>query len=98
MTTREIVATFKEMYDADVSSTLISKFIDAVKEQVTECKTDNLMRCIALFTWTGKVFPTYNSMQKIIYLAIGNASKKWSMPIQNWRLVISRFISLSVHL
>lgn len=36
MTTREIVATFKEMYDADVSPTRISKVTDAVKEQVTE--------------------------------------------------------------
>lgn len=36
MTTRDIVATFKEMYDADVSPTLISKVTDAVKEQVTE--------------------------------------------------------------
>ena len=32
----EIVATFKEMYDADVSPTLISKVTDAVKEQVSE--------------------------------------------------------------
>ncbi len=29
MTTREIVAAFKEMYDADVSATLISKVTDA---------------------------------------------------------------------
>lgn len=36
MTTREIVATFKEMYDSDVSPTLISKVTDTVKEQVTE--------------------------------------------------------------
>jgi len=36
MTTREIVATFKEMHDADVSPTLISRVTDAVKEQVTE--------------------------------------------------------------
>ena len=36
MTTREIVATFKEMYDADVSATLISKVTDAVIEQVVE--------------------------------------------------------------
>lgn len=36
MTTREIVATFKEMRDADVSPTLISKVTDAVKIQVTE--------------------------------------------------------------
>ncbi len=26
------------------------------------------------------------------YLAIQSASKKWSMPIQNWRLAMSRFI------
>lgn len=36
MTTREIVATFKEMYDADVSAALSSKVTDAVKEQVVE--------------------------------------------------------------
>lgn len=35
MTTREIVVTFKDIYDADVSPVLISKVTDAVKEQVT---------------------------------------------------------------
>ncbi len=39
-----------------------------------------------------KVFPTDDSGRKVIYLAIRNASKKWSMPIQNWRLAMSRFI------
>ncbi|EMM4083104.1 transposase, partial [Shigella flexneri] len=34
MTTREITAAFKEMYDADVSPALISKVTDAVIEQV----------------------------------------------------------------
>lgn len=36
MTTREIAATFKEMYDADLSSALLSKVTDAVKKQVSE--------------------------------------------------------------
>ncbi|SQI83966.1 transposase, Mutator family [Salmonella enterica subsp. enterica serovar Bredeney] len=31
-----------------------------------------------------KVFPTDDSVRKVIYLAIKDASKKWSMPIQNW--------------
>ena len=31
-------------------------------------------------------------LRKVIYLAIQSASKKWSMPIQNWRLAMSRFI------
>ncbi len=52
MTTREIVATFKEMYDSDVSPTLTSKVTDAVKEQVTEWQTDKWIRCIPLFIWT----------------------------------------------
>ncbi|MBF0035776.1 IS256 family transposase [Citrobacter freundii] len=39
-----------------------------------------------------KVFPTDDSVRKVIYLAIQAASKKWSMPIQNWRLAMSRFI------
>ncbi|KHS76237.1 IS256 family transposase [Pectobacterium brasiliense] len=50
-----------------------------------------------------KVFPTDDSVRKVIYLAIQSASKKWSMPIQNWRLAMSRFIiefgdRLSAHL
>lgn len=36
MTTREIVASFKEMYDAVVSPTLISKITNEVIEQVIE--------------------------------------------------------------
>lgn len=36
MTTRDIVATFKEMYDADVSASLISKVTDSVLERVVE--------------------------------------------------------------
>ncbi|CNF59460.1 putative transposase [Yersinia enterocolitica] len=39
-----------------------------------------------------KEFPTDDSVRKVIYLAIKDASKKWSMPIQNWRMAMSRFI------
>ena len=30
------------------------------------------------------VFPNDKSIQKIVYLALKNASKKWTMPIKNW--------------
>ncbi|MGF6559746.1 transposase-like protein [Erwinia aphidicola] len=39
-----------------------------------------------------KVLPTEDSVRQVIYLAIKDASKKWSMPIRNWRLAMSRFI------
>ncbi|GAA3898122.1 hypothetical protein GCM10022405_24270 [Gibbsiella dentisursi] len=49
------------------------------------------------------MFPTDDSVRKVIYLALKGASKKWSMPIQNWRLAMNRFIiefgeRLNVHL
>lgn len=37
------------------------------------------------------VFPDDKSIQKIIYLALRNASKKWTMPIKNWSLALNQF-------
>jgi len=39
MTTRDIIATFKEMYDAHVSPSPISRVTNAVIEQVIEWQT-----------------------------------------------------------
>ncbi|WP_386693962.1 IS256 family transposase [Lonepinella sp. MS14435] len=38
------------------------------------------------------VFPTDESVIKIVWLAIKNASKKWSMPIRNWRAALNHFV------
>ncbi|SQC18092.1 Transposase and inactivated derivatives [Klebsiella pneumoniae] len=46
MTTREIAAAFKELYDADVSPALISKVTDAVMEQVVEWQNRPLGCCL----------------------------------------------------
>ncbi|ARG40680.1 transposase [Acinetobacter baumannii] len=32
-----------------------------------------------------------DSVKKVIYLATSNAAKKWTMPIQNWRLAMNWF-------
>ena len=39
-----------------------------------------------------KLFPTDDSALKVIYLAIQQASKKWTMPIRNWKLALNRFM------
>jgi|TARA_R110001592_G_C13055795_1_gene740550 transposase-like protein len=39
-----------------------------------------------------KIFPSDDSARKMVYLAITEASKKWSMPIHNWRQAMVRFI------
>ena len=37
------------------------------------------------------VFPNDESIKKIIFLALNNASKKWTMPIKNWPLALNQF-------
>lgn len=39
-----------------------------------------------------KLFPTDDAATKVIYLAIREASKKWTMPIRNWKPALNRFM------
>jgi len=39
-----------------------------------------------------KLFPNDDSAMKVIYLAIENASKKWSMPLRDWKPAINQFM------
>jgi putative transposase len=41
-------------------------------------------------TKTKGAFPNQESLLKLLYMGIQNASKKWTMPIQNWSLTISQ--------
>lgn len=38
-----------------------------------------------------KVFPSDESAKKVIFLAVQQASKKWTMPIHNWKLALNCF-------
>ena len=41
-------------------------------------------------TKTKGAFPNQDSLLKLLYLGIQNASRKWTMPIQNWSLTLSQ--------
>lgn len=74
MTTREIVTSFKEMYDADVSPTLISKVTHAVIEQVIEWQSrplDAVYPIVYLDCIVVKVRQDKQVINKSIYLALG---------------------------
>jgi transposase-like protein len=39
-------------------------------------------------------FPSDDSIIKILYLAINRVSKKWTMPIRNWKAALNQFVIL----
>lgn len=74
MTTREIVDTFKEMYGADVSASLISKVTDAVIEQVIEWQSrplDAVYPIVYLDCIVVKIRQDKHVINKAVYLALG---------------------------
>ena len=74
LSTREIVETFKEMYDADVSPTLVSKVTDKVLEQITEWQArplDSIYPIVYLDCIVIKIRDNMRVINKSIYLALG---------------------------
>lgn len=53
---------------------------------------ESLNSVIRSATKRRKVFPNDDSARKVVYLAIEQASRKWTMPIQNWKMALNRFV------
>ena len=46
---------------------------------------------IRKFTRNRKIYPNEESALKLVYMAIHEASKKWTMPIRNWKPALNHF-------
>lgn len=49
---------------------------------------------IRKFTRNRKIYPNEESALKIVYMAIREASRKWTMPIRNWKSALNHFAIL----
>ena len=55
---------------------------------------ESVHRQFRSLTKTKGGFPNDNSLLKLLFMGIQNASKKWTMPVRNWSLTISQ---LAIH-
>jgi transposase-like protein len=49
---------------------------------------------IRKFTRNRKIYPNEESALKLIYMAIQEASKKWTLPISHWKAALNYFAIL----
>lgn len=47
-------------------------------------------RMVRKFTKTKAIFPTDDSIRKVVYLSVKEIQKKWSQPVRDWGLVYSQ--------
>jgi putative transposase len=52
---------------------------------------ESINSVIRKFTRNRKQYPNRDSAMKMIYMAISEASKKWTMPIRNWKQALNHF-------
>lgn len=76
----------------DNLNTLFNYPADIRKAIYTTNAIESLNSVIRKVIKKRKLFPTDDSAKKVIYLAIQQASKKWNMPIRNWKPALNRFM------
>lgn len=65
---------------------------DIRKAIYTTNAIESLNSVIRKATKRRKIFPNDAAAVKVVYLAIQDASKKWTMPIRNWKGAMNRFM------
>jgi transposase-like protein len=53
---------------------------------------ESLNSVIRKATRQRKIFPSDDSAMKVVFLAMNEASRKWTMPIRNWKPALNRFM------
>lgn len=53
---------------------------------------ENLNGKVRKYTKNKLSFPTDDAVMKSVYLAVREATKKWSMPIRNWGIILNQFL------
>ena len=44
------------------------------------------------YTKTKTIYPTDEAVKKSVYLAVQEISKKWSMPVRDWGIIIGQLM------
>jgi transposase-like protein len=73
-------------------NTLFDYPVDIRKAIYTTNAIESLNSVIRKAIKKRKLFPSDDSARKVVYLAILDASKKWTMPIRNWKAALNRFM------
>jgi putative transposase len=55
---------------------------------------ENLNGKIRKYTKNKLSFPTDDALMKSVFLALNEATKKWSMPIHNWGIILNQFMAI----
>lgn len=69
----------------------IFQYPEEIRRQIYTTNTvEGYHRMVRKFTKSKAIFPTDDSIRKVVYLSVKEISKKWSLPVRDWGLVYSQ--------
>ena len=83
------------MYGVDISPALVSQVTNSVMERIVDWQSrplEPLCPIVYLDCIVVKIRQDKRVINKAVYLAIQSVSRKWTMPIRNWKVAMNRFI------
>lgn len=84
---------FREKWDKNWSElTTFFEYPQEIRKIIyTTNAVESYHRMVRKFTKSKAVFPTDDSIRKVIYMSVVEISKKWTMPVRDWGLAYSQF-------
>jgi transposase-like protein len=55
---------------------------------------ENVNRNIRKYTKAKSIMPNDTAVEKVVYLALMQCQKKWTMPIRDWPIILLQFINI----
>jgi putative transposase len=69
------------------------KYPDEVRRLIyTTNAVEGFHRMLRKFTKTKTIYPTDEAVKKSVYLSIQEISRKWTMPVRDWGIIIGQLI------
>lgn len=69
------------------------KYPDEVRRLIyTTNAVEGFHRMLRKYTKTKVIYPTDDALRKSIYFSVQEISKKWTMPVQNWGIIIGQLM------
>ena len=69
------------------------KYPDEMRRLIYTTNTvEGFHRMLRKYTKTKVIYPTDDALRKSIYLTVQEIAKKWTMPMQNWGIIIGQLM------
>lgn len=91
---KDLGADYTINYKRETVDDMVANYTDGKGFDIVFDTIENMNGKIRKYTMNKLSFPCDDAVLKSVYLALREISKKWTMPIHNWGIILNHFLTL----